>query len=92
LVYLNTVKHAKGEELISLLTQAIPARKAVSFEEDFSAVMFFKDIYDKTDQYYSNIVNKIYAEVSPLLVKLDKDIVYIQKIEEERAQQQRILD
>lgn len=54
--------------------------------------MFFKDIYNKTDQYYSNIINKIYAEVSPLLVKLDKDIVSIQKIEQERAEQQRILD
>lgn len=54
--------------------------------------MFFKDIYDKTDQYYSNIVNKIYAEVSPLLVRLDKEIVAIQKVEQERAEQQRILD
>ena len=54
--------------------------------------MFFKDIYDKTDQYYSNVLNKIYSELSPLLVKLDKDITEIQKIEEERTIQQRLID
>jgi len=42
--------------------------------------MFFKDIYDKTEQYYGNVINKIYSELSPLLVKLDKDIIEIQKI------------
>lgn len=54
--------------------------------------MFFKDIYDKTQHYYKNIQNKIYSQISPLLGRLDKDITNIQKIEEERAQQAKLIE
>lgn len=45
--------------------------------------MFFKEIYDKTDAFFSNFVNKIYSELSHLLTYLDEQITAIQKLEEE---------
>lgn len=52
------------------------------FTEDFAAVMFFKNIYDKTATYFSNLVNKIYTELSHLLVKMDHRILKVQKDEQ----------
>ena len=48
--------------------------------------MFFKGIYDKTGIYFSNLTNKIYAELSYLLTKLDKRITGIQKEGHEEKQ------
>ena len=45
--------------------------------------MFFKNIYDKTSTYFSNLINKIYSELSHLLTKLDKRITVIQRENEE---------
>lgn len=45
--------------------------------------MFFKGIYDKTSTYFSNLINKIYSELSHLLTKLDKRITVIQRENEE---------
>lgn len=80
MLLLETIKQSKGDQLIELLTMSLPSRRVSSFEEDFVAVMFFKDIYDKTEHYFKNIQNKIYSEISPLLARLDKDITNIQKI------------
>lgn len=44
--------------------------------------MFFKSIYDKTSTYFSNLVNKIYTELSHLLVKMDHRILKVQKDEQ----------
>jgi hypothetical protein len=41
--------------------------------------MFFKGIYDKTFAYFSNLVNKVYSELTHLLTKFDKRITTIQK-------------
>lgn len=41
--------------------------------------MFFKNIYDKTSSYFSNLVNKIYSELSHLLIKMDHRILKVQK-------------
>ena len=41
--------------------------------------MFFKGIYDKTSIYFSNLINKIYSELTHLLTKLDKRITLIQR-------------
>lgn len=49
------------------------------FEGDYAAVLFFKGIYDKTATYFSNLVNKIYTELTHLLHKFDKRILVIQK-------------
>lgn len=49
------------------------------FEEDFASVLFFRDIYDKTATYFSNLVNKIYSELSYLLTILDQKITVIQR-------------
>ena len=47
--------------------------------------MFFKNIYDKTEAYFTNILNKIYSEISPLLAHFDKEITKVQKEEEQIA-------
>ena len=51
--------------------------------------MFFKGIYDKTSTYFSNLVNKIYSELSHLLTKLDKSITVIQRENEEEKQKEK---
>lgn len=69
---LDSIKQAKEKELIDILLMSVPPNKIVSFEEEFSAVMFFKNIYDKTEAYYTNLLNKIYSEISPLMAHYDK--------------------
>ena len=44
--------------------------------------MFFKGIYDKTSTYFSNLVNKIYSELSHLMVKMDSRIMKVQTEEQ----------
>lgn len=51
--------------------------------------MFFKGIYDKTSTYFSNLVNKIYSELSHLLTKLDKRIMVIQRENEEEKEKEK---
>lgn len=47
--------------------------------------MFFKSIYDKTSVYFSNLTNKIYAQLTHLITHLDKRIVHIQReVQEEK--------
>ena len=51
--------------------------------------MFFKGIYDKTSTYFSNLINKIYSELSHLLTKLDKRITVIQREQHEEKQREK---
>lgn len=51
--------------------------------------MFFKAVYDKTATYFSNLVNKIYCELSHLLVKMDNRILKVQKEEQEDVERLR---
>jgi len=51
--------------------------------------MFFKSIYDKTSTYFSNLINKIYSELSHLLTKLDKRITVIQREQQEEVQKKK---
>lgn len=51
--------------------------------------MFFKGIYDKTSTYFSNLINKIYSELSHLLTKLDKRITVIQREQHEEKQKEK---
>lgn len=41
--------------------------------------MFFKGIYDKTDTYFSNLINKTYSELTQVLNKMDAKIIRLQK-------------
>lgn len=72
-----------------ILQRELPDNKIQDFSEDFSAVMFFKGIYDKTSTYFSNLVNKIYSELSHLLVKMDTKIMKVQKEEQEEIERQK---
>ena len=51
--------------------------------------MFFKGIYDKTATYFSNLVNKIYTELSHLLVKMDHRILKVQKDEQQEVERKK---
>ena len=62
------------------------------FSEDFGAVMFFKGIYDKTSTYFSNLVNKIYTELSHLLIKMDNRILKVQKDEQQELERKRQME
>lgn len=49
------------------------------FENDFESIVFFKGIYDKTEAYFSNLINKSYSELAIVLNKLDTKIIRLQK-------------
>ena len=68
---------------MDILQKDISTNLTKEFREDFFAVMFFKGIYDKTSIYFSNLVNKIYSELSHLLVKMDNRILKVQKDEQQ---------
>ena len=55
------IKSAQKEEIVNILQRELPKDKVYDFSEDFAAIMFFKNIYDKTSTYFSNLVNKIYS-------------------------------
>ena len=87
------IKRSQKEEILVILQKELPQNKIQDFEEDFASVMFFRNIYDKTDTYFSNLINKIYSELSYLLTILDKKITLIQKEEqEEQKRQQELLE
>lgn len=48
------------------------------FENDFESILFFKGIYDKTEAYFSNLINKSYSELAIVLNKLDTKIIRLQ--------------
>ena len=83
------IKAAKKEEIVVILQRELPDNKVQDFSEDFQSVMFFKGIYDKTATYFSNLVNKIYSELSHLLVKMDTRIMKVQKEEQEELERQK---
>lgn len=73
------IKEAQKDQIVNILQRELPLNKIQDFSEDFQAVMFFKSIYDKTSTYFSNLVNKIYSELSHLLIKMDNRIMKVQK-------------
>ena len=54
--------------------------------------MFFKGIYDKTATYFSNLINKIYTELSHLLVKMDHRILKVQKDEQQDVERRKKIE
>lgn len=83
------IKSAQKEDIVKILQRELPEGKVQDFSEDFEAVMFFKNIYDKTATYFSNLVNKIYSELSHLLIKMDNRIMKVQKEQQEEMERQR---
>lgn len=83
------IKSAQKEDIVKILQRELPEGKVLDFSEDFEAVMFFKNIYDKTATYFSNLVNKIYSELSHLLIKMDNRIMKAQKEQQEEMERQR---
>lgn len=74
------------DNIIQILHKELPMAnnaKLIDFETDFSSVLFFKSIYDKTDTYYSNLINKIYSELSQFLTYIDQIITTKQREEQE---------
>lgn len=84
------IKGAQKEAIVKILQRELEGGgKVQDFTEDFEAVMFFKGVYDKTATYFSNLVNKIYSEMSHLLVKMDNRILKVQKEEQEDEERRR---
>ena len=83
------IKFAAKEDIVKILQRELANDRTQDFSEDFAAVMFFKGIYDKTATYFSNLVNKIYSQLSHLLVKMDNKIMSVQKEEQEELERQR---
>lgn len=65
------------------MTEKVAMEKLVNFEQDLSAVFFFKDIYDKSKAYFSAVRNKIISEFSLVVSDLDKEIHHLQVKEQE---------
>lgn len=55
------VKQQSGQNILSLIKREVPESEDTDFEDDFESVIFFKGIYDKTDTYFSNLINKTYS-------------------------------
>ena len=80
---IEEVKGSDTANIMHIFQRELPHQKLQDFEQDFTSIFFFKEIYDKTDAFFSNLVNKIYSELSHLLTHLDEQITALQKIEEE---------
>lgn len=74
---------------MSIIQKEVPPEKMQDFEGDYASVIFFKGIYDKTATYFSNLVNKIYTELTHLLHKFDKRILTIQRENLEHVEHQK---
>lgn len=77
------VKQQSGQNILALIKREVPDSTDTDFEDDFESIMFFKGIYDKTETYFSNLINKTYSELSLVLNKLDAKIIRLQKEEQE---------
>lgn len=73
------VKSQNGENILSIIKKELPNCDLKDFEEDFQSIMFFKGIYDKTDTYFSNLINKTYSELTLVLNKMDSKILKLQR-------------
>lgn len=76
------VKQQSGQNILSIIKREVPDSQDSDFQDDFESIMFFKGIYDKTDTYFSNLINKTYSELSLVLNKLDAKIIRLQKEEQ----------
>ena len=73
------VRSQNGQNILTIIKAELPECDLKDFEEDFQSIMFFKGIYDKTETYFSNLINKTYAELTQVLNKMDAKIVRLQK-------------
>ena len=85
------VKQQEGQNILAIIKRELPHSNDTDFEDDFESIMFFKGIYDKTDTYFSNLINKTYSELSHVLNKLDAKIIRLQKEEQEELERRQLL-
>lgn len=85
------VKQQEGQNILTIIKRELPESDDTDFEDDFESIMFFKGIYDKTDTYFSNLINKTYSELSLVLNKLDARIIRLQKEEQEELERRQLL-
>lgn len=50
-----------------------------AFENDVSAVLFFKNIYNKSDYYFKLIRSSLASTLSKMLLQIDEDIAGLEK-------------
>lgn len=73
------IRGQNGRNILLIIKKELPFCNLKDFEDDFEAIMFFKSIYDKTDTYFSNLINKTYSELTQVLTKMDTKIIRLQK-------------
>lgn len=78
------IRSQNGINILAIIKKELPSCDLKDFEQDFESIMFFKGIYDKTDTYFSNLINKTYSQLTLVLNKMDARIVRLQKEEQEQ--------
>lgn len=73
------IRVQKGHNILDIIRRELPEYNLTDFEDDFESIMFFKGIYDKTETYFSNLINKAYSELAIVLHRLDTKIIRFQK-------------
>ena len=56
-----------------------------AIEKDFVAVVFFKEIYDKSANYFTVLKHKLISELTVYLTEVDKEISILDAREQEIA-------
>jgi hypothetical protein len=59
------VRSQNGQNILTIIKAELPEFDLKDFEEDFQSIMFFKGIYDKTETYFSNLINKTLRRTHP---------------------------
>lgn len=85
------IKNQEGHNILTIIRREIPDYNLKDFQDDFESIIFFKGIYDKTETYFSNLINKTYSELSIVLNKLDTKIIRLQKEEQEELERRQLL-
>lgn len=65
-------------DLIETIKSSV-ASDISSFENDVSAVLFFKNIYNKSDYYFKLIRSSLASTLSKMLLQIDEDIAGLEK-------------
>ena len=84
--FMKKIEESSNEDIIEVIRDNISI-DLISFEEDISAVLFFKDIYDKTAFYFKIVRASLASEISSVILKVDSEIAVLQ---EERRKMEEI--
>ena len=70
---MKEVEKTSDEELLGVV-KAHTQGDIASLEQDICAILFFKDIYNKSDMYFKIVRSKLSSELSKVLLKVDEEL------------------